>query len=88
MGRAIMLISDNVPIGSVHCQSNSCSSKRMAKRQATAPQVEFACVDCANLLLEAHHLCGEFVAVHGLEIGEDLASKCLMVLKHVDVAKR
>ena len=42
-------------------------------------------VNGANLGLAAHHILGKPIAVHGLDVGEDLAGKGLVVLQHVDV---
>ena len=42
-------------------------------------------VDGANFGLASHDIGGEPVAVHGLDVGEDLAGECLVILEDVNV---
>ena len=71
----------------MHGQPDSCSTEGVTDGQAASPVIEFVHVDGSGLLLQSHGILGELVAVHGLDIGEDLSGKGFMIFQDVDVAE-
>ena len=74
------------PIGRDRGQAHSRGAKRMSNRQGSAPLVELLHRRRAYLTLSSHVGLAEEIRVQRLQIGQNLARKRLVKLKHVNVA--
>ena len=71
----------------MHGQPHTGGAEGVTNAQAAAPQVELVHVDISDLLLEPHHIGGELVAAHGLDVGKDLTGKSLVIFQDGDVTE-
>jgi len=74
------------PVSSMHGEPHPCGTEWMPNAKAASPQVELVKIDVSHLLLQTHMVLAEFVASHGFDVGQDLASKCFVILQDRDIA--